>query len=67
MKKQSETKKNKAIVPKQKKETSLVSGPHLSFVGLLQLDSLWARELGFFSSRTEELEDKSLASAREKR
>ena len=31
-----------------KKETSLVSGPHLSFVGLLQLDSLWARELGFF-------------------
>ena len=28
-----------------------------SFVGLLQLDSLWARELGFFSSRTDKLEE----------
>ena len=56
MKKSIRNKKEQSNHSKTKKEPSLVCGPHLSFVGLLRLDSLWARELGFFSSRTDELE-----------
>jgi hypothetical protein len=50
-------KKEQSNRSKTKTEPSLVSGPHLSFVGLLQLDSLWARKIGFFSI-TDELEEK---------